>query len=200
MLVPCVFSQCIFALIFFNDAGLLFAFHTTKPCKCFGKIHKEQAYKQRTTVKRKEKKLTNKSYKQVLEELGSSTTGLTEAEAKARLARDGENKLAEKKKKSIFRKFLEQFADAMIIILLVAAVISFAIAIYEKEPKEFIEPCLILLIVILNAVMGVVQENKAEKALEALKKLSAGHTRVIRDGVEKIIDSVVWYHQYKQYV
>ncbi len=78
----------------------------------------------------------------------------------------------------------------MIIILLVAAVISFAIAIYEKEPKEFIEPCLILLIVILNAVMGVVQESKAEKALEALKKLSAGHTRVIRDGVEKIIDSV----------
>jgi len=78
----------------------------------------------------------------------------------------------------------------MIIILLVAAVISFAIAIYEKEPKEFIEPCLILLIVILNAVMGVVQENKAEKALEALKKLSAGHTRVIRDGVEKVIDSV----------
>ncbi len=134
--------------------------------------------------------MTNKSYKEVLTELGSSTTGLSESEARARLARDGENKLAEKKKKSVFRKFLEQFADAMIIILLVAAVISFAIAIYEKEPKEFIEPCLILLIVILNAVMGVVQENKAEKALEALKKLSAGHTRVIRDGVEKIIDSV----------
>ncbi len=134
--------------------------------------------------------MTNKSYKEVLTELESSTTGLSEGEARARLARDGENKLAEKKKKSVFRKFLEQFADAMIIILLVAAVISFAIAIYEKEPKEFIEPCLILLIVILNAVMGVVQENKAEKALEALKKLSAGHTRVIRDGVEKIIDSV----------
>ena len=77
----------------------------------------------------------------------------------------------------------------MIIILLVAAVISFAITIYEKDYKEFVEPALILLIVVLNAVMGVVQENKAEKALEALKKLSAGHTRVIREGVEQVIDS-----------
>jgi len=133
--------------------------------------------------------LTNKSSKEVIELLQSSNTGLSEQEAKIRLERDGENKLAEKKKKSFLVRFLQQFADAMIIILLVAAAISFGVAIAEDNAKEFIEPVLILLIVIVNAVMGVVQESKAEKALEALKKLSSGHTRVIRDGVEKVIES-----------
>ena len=133
--------------------------------------------------------MTNKTSKEVLEILQSSTTGISEQEAKIRLERDGENKLAEKKKKSLLARFFQQFADAMIIILLIAAVISFVVAIIEKEPKEFIEPALILLIVIINAVMGVVQESKAEKALEALKKLSSGHTRVIRDGVERVIES-----------
>ena len=127
--------------------------------------------------------MTSKSSKEVLELVKSSTTGLSEQEAQQRLVRDGENKLAEKKKTPIIVKFFKQFADAMIIILLVAAAISFGVAIAEKNPKEFIEPALILLIVVINAVMGVVQENKAEKALEALKKLSSGHTRVIRDGV-----------------
>lgn len=78
----------------------------------------------------------------------------------------------------------------MILILIVAAIISFVVACYEGEPKEFFEPALILLIVILNAVMGVLQESKAEKALEALKSLSAPHARVIRDGQEQIIDAV----------
>ena len=63
------------------------------------------------------------------------------------------------------------------------------IACTEGEPKEFFEPALILLIVILNAVMGVLQESKAEKALDALKNMSAPHARVIRDGVEKVIDA-----------
>ncbi len=102
----------------------------------------------------------------------------------------GENKLTEKKKKTIVERFFEQFKDVMILILLVAAAISFVIACVERNPKEFFEPALILLIVILNAVMGVMQESKAEKALDALKSMSAPHARVIRDGEEKVIDAV----------
>lgn len=73
--------------------------------------------------------------------------------------------------------------------MIVAAIISFAVACVEGNPKEFFEPALILLIVILNAIMGVLQESKAEKALNALKGLSAPHARVIRDGAEKIIEA-----------
>jgi len=115
--------------------------------------------------------------------------GLTSSEAQDRLTKYGPNKLQEKKKKSLIMRFLEQFKDVMIIILLIAAVVSFVIAIVEGEPKEFFEPALILLIVIINAIMGVAQESKAEKALDALKNMSAPHARVIRDGVEKIINA-----------
>ncbi len=101
----------------------------------------------------------------------------------------GENRLREKKKKSNWKRFLDQFKDIMILILIAAALISFVIACAQANPKEFFEPALILLIVILNAVMGVVQENKAEKALDALKGLSAPHARVIRDGQESVIDA-----------
>ncbi len=116
-------------------------------------------------------------------------TGLTNDEAKQRLQRDGENVLRAKKKKTMFQRFMAQFKDVMILILIAAAVISFAIAIYEKNPKEFFEPSLIMLIVILNALMGIIQESKAEKALEALQSLSALHARVIRNGKEEIIDA-----------
>ncbi|MBQ9737194.1 MAG: ATPase, partial [Clostridia bacterium] len=95
-------------------------------------------------------------------------TGLSESTALSLLEKHGRNKLKEKKKKSMFRRFLEQFNDVMILILLAAAAISFVIACVEQNPKEFFEPLLILLIVILNAVMGVLQESKAEKALDAL--------------------------------
>ena len=101
----------------------------------------------------------------------------------------GENKLKEKKKKTNLQRFAEQFKDVMIIILLIAAAVSFVIACIEGNPKEFFEPLLILLIVILNAIMGVMQESKAEKALDALKNMSAPHARVIRNGEEKIIDA-----------
>lgn len=119
-------------------------------------------------------------------------TGLTQAQVDEKRAEFGLNKLKEKKKKSIFAKFMEQFKDAMIIILLLAAVVSFVLAIVEKangREAEFFEPLLILLIVILNAAMGVIQENKAEKALDALTNMSAPHARVIRDGKEIIIDA-----------
>ncbi len=113
--------------------------------------------------------------------------GLTQAEVTARQAKYGVNKLREKKKKTTVQRFFDQFKDAMILILIAAAVVSFVIACVEQNPKEFFEPALILLIVILNAVMGVMQESKAEKALDALKNMSAPHARVIRDGEEKII-------------
>ena len=115
--------------------------------------------------------------------------GLSTEEVQVRCEKYGKNKLEEKKKKTALQRFFDQFKDPMIIILLVAAAISFVIAIVEKNPGELFEPFLILLIVVINAVMGVMQEAKAEKALEALKNMSAPHARVIRDGGEKIINA-----------
>ena len=126
----------------------------------------------------------------VEEELQTSfTNGLTDEIATKRYVENGPNKLKEKKKKTTFQRFIEQFKDVMILILLAAAVVSFVVAIVEKNPSELFEPLIILLIVIINAVMGVIQENKAEKALDALKNMSSPHARVIRNGVEKIIPS-----------
>ena len=115
--------------------------------------------------------------------------GLKSSDVAILLTEHGENKLKEKKKKTTFQRFIDQFKDVMILILIIAAIISFVIACVEGNPKEFFEPVLILLIVIMNAIMGVMQESKAEKALDALKNLSAPHARVIRDGEEKIIDA-----------
>ncbi len=120
------------------------------------------------------------------------TVGLTTSQVEEKRAQFGENKLKEKKKKSIFAKLMEQFKDAMIIILLLAAVVSFVLACVEQasgKHGEFFEPVLILVIVLLNAIMGVVQESKAEKALDALKNMSAPHARVIRNGKEEVIDA-----------
>ena len=106
--------------------------------------------------------------------------GLRSDQVQSKLAQYGPNKLRERKKKTNLQRFAAQFKDVMILILIVAAIISFVVACYEGEPKEFFEPALILLIVILNAVMGVLQESKAEKALEALKSLRTpcqGHSR-----------------------
>lgn len=113
--------------------------------------------------------------------------GLTSAQVAELQGRFGPNKLNKKRKKTNLQRFLEQFKDVMIIILLIATVISFVIACIEHNPMEFFEPVLILLIVILNAIMGMVQESKAEKALDALKNMSAPHARVLRDGAEKVI-------------
>jgi Ca2+-transporting ATPase len=133
----------------------------------------------------------NEDALKVVQSLHSDLTmGLTESQVQEKRAQHGENKLKEKKKKTNLQRFVEQFKDVMILILIVAAIISFAIACIEGEPKEFFEPVLILLIVILNAIMGVMQESKAEKALDALKSLSAPHARVIRGGEEKVIDAV----------
>ncbi len=134
--------------------------------------------------------LHSKSAKEVLEILGSDqNTGLGTEEVIKRQTEFGENKLKEKKKKTLLQRFLDQFKDVMILILIAAAIISFVIVCIEKNWGELFEPALILLIVILNAVMGVYQEGKAEKALDALKNMSAPHARVLRDGEEKIIDA-----------
>ncbi len=127
----------------------------------------------------------------VLQELNTNAeTGLNATEVAQRREVHGANRLKEKKKKSMLRRFFEQFQDVMILILIAAAVVSFVVACTEHDPMEFFEPALILLIVILNAVMGMIQESKAENALEALQNLSAPHTRVIREGQEQIIDAV----------
>lgn len=115
--------------------------------------------------------------------------GLSAEQVAAQFTKYGSNKLKEKKKKTDFQRFLDQFKDVMILILLAAAAISFTIACVEKDPMEFFEPMLIILIVVLNAVMGMLQESKAEKALDALKNMSAPHARVLRDGQEEIIDA-----------
>ncbi len=126
----------------------------------------------------------------VLTELAShAQRGLSVEEANLRLKKYGPNKLAEKKKKTNLARFLDQFKDVMILILIAAAAVSFVIACMEGDAMEFFEPALILLIVALNAFLGVMQESKAEKALDALKSLSAPHARVIRDGEERVVDA-----------
>ena len=132
----------------------------------------------------------SQSKDELLKNLSTSVqTGLSSERVSELAAKFGPNKLNEKKKKTNLQRFLEQFKDVMIIILLIAAMISFVIACVEGDPMEFFEPVLILLIVILNAIMGMVQESKAEKALDALKNMSAPHARVLRDGEEKVIDA-----------
>ena len=131
-----------------------------------------------------------KNHEELLMELNTDRqNGLSQKEASIRKEKYGENKLREKKKKTTMQRFLDQFKDAMILILIAAAIVSFVVICVEKNWGELFEPALILLIVILNAVMGVYQEGKAEKALDALKNMSAPHARVIRGGEEKVIDA-----------
>lgn len=127
---------------------------------------------------------------QVVNELGShSEFGLTSQKVSELQAKFGENRLREKKKKSTIQRFFDQFKDVMILILIAAAIISFVMVCMEQNWGELFEPGLILLIVILNAIMGMYQEGKAERALDALKNMSAPHARVIRDGKEAVIDA-----------
>lgn len=107
--------------------------------------------------------------------------GLSKIESEQRLEKFGKNKLDEKKKTNMIVHFVQQFNDFMVLILIAAAAISFTVTIIRGE-NDFIDPIIILLIVFLNAVLGLVQENKAEKALEALKDMSAPTAKVIRDG------------------
>jgi len=121
------------------------------------------------------------------EKLSSRQEGLTQSEAEERLIKDGKNKLAEVKKKPAIIKFLSQFVDPMIIVLLAAAVVSSVISIVRAEYPELIDAGIILIIVIINAVIGFAQENKAENALEALRSKNRPYAKVLRDGERKSV-------------
>lgn len=118
--------------------------------------------------------------KTTLDSVSSGENGLSGAEADQRLCDNGPNKLAEGKKTPLIIRFLEQMKDPMILILLAAALVSGITAVIEGE--SFADVIIILTVVILNAVLGVVQESKAEKAIEALQKMAAATSRVLRDG------------------
>lgn len=115
-----------------------------------------------------------------LRALDSTPDGLTPEQAAARLARDGRNVLTEPPKPSLVKRFFQQLADPMILVLLAAALISAVTSAYAHE--SFADVIIILIVVIINAVLGVYQESKAEQAIAALKKLSAAHSRVLRGG------------------
>ena len=127
-----------------------------------------------------------KKSKDVLSELSTSEKGLSGAEAAKRLEQNGKNKLAEGKKESLFRRFLKQLAEPMTIILIVAAAISAGVEIYNGLSQghwEFpADVVIILAVVLINAILGVFQESKAEKAIEALQEIAAAQSKVIRDG------------------
>ncbi len=124
----------------------------------------------------------DKSVSQVFEKLETGENGLSNEQAVERAKTHGANQLATAKKKNIFVKFLEQFKDVMILVLLAAAVVSAVIAIVNNEMAELLDSGVILFIVIVNAIIGVVQENKAENALEALKNMNKPYCKVIRNG------------------
>lgn len=131
--------------------------------------------------------LYSMSAAEAVEKLGSETDrGLSSREAEKRLGRDGENLLRGKKKKSLAAEFFEQFKDFTVIVLLIASGVSFATSFLE-ERGDFADPIMILIIVILNAAVGVIQQRRAEHSLEALKNMSAPTATVIRDGKETII-------------
>ncbi len=123
----------------------------------------------------------------VLREQRSDPAGLTAEEAQKRLAENGPNKLVEEKKTPLFVRFLKELTDPMILILIAAAIISAITAVYADE--SFADVIIIMAVVIINAVLGVFQENKAEKAIEALKEITAATSKVLRDGQQITVRS-----------
>jgi len=129
---------------------------------------------------------------EVLESVGSSENGLNESVAAERLEKNGKNKLVEAKKESMIVRFFKQLAEPMTIILLVAAAVSAGVEIYEGLQHGFEFPAdvvIILAVVLINAILGVLQESKAEKAIEALQEMSKAQSKVIRDGKQITIPS-----------
>ena len=127
------------------------------------------------------------SLEEVLKEQNSSQEGLTTGEAQERLSKYGKNELEKGKKTSLLQRFLKELAYPMIIILIVAAIISGITAFYEGE--SFADVIIILSVVVINAVLGVVQESKAEAAIEALQEIAAATSKVLRDGKVTVLKS-----------
>ena len=128
-------------------------------------------------------------YKKTIEEVVNSLDtniekGLTSSEAKKRQDIYGTNELEKPQKRSLLLRFLDQFKDAMIIILIIAAVVSIIV-----EPGDWIDSLIIVIVVMMNAILGVVLESHAEKSLESLQELSAPQSKVLRDGVKQTIAS-----------
>ena len=125
-------------------------------------------------------KFYDKEVDEVLQELQTSAKGLTSQEAAERIKKYGYNELEEKKGKSLFQMFIDEFKDFMIVVLLIAALISLFVG-------ETTDAVIIIAIVVLNALLGVIQENRANQALQALKKLSTPHAKVLRDGKIQVL-------------
>ena len=123
-----------------------------------------------------------KEVKRVEEEFETNQEyGITQEEAKKRIEHYGKNKLADKKKENIFIRFIKQFNDFMIIILIVASIISAVVSKFDGS-GDYIDSIIIIAIVVFNAIMGLLQEAKAEKSLEALKTMTAPVAKVKREG------------------
>lgn len=134
----------------------------------------------------KENNYYNKKVEELYKELNTSISGLTEEEASKRLEKYGENKLAERKKKSNFIIFLNQFNDLMIILLIFASVFSAVISYIQKE--SYADSVIILIIVVINATLSFIEEKKADKAIEELNKMFITNNNVIRNGKKETID------------
>ena len=146
------------------------------------------------------KKSYTLSTEEVLKNLDASAEGLTTAQAQERLAKYGPNKLKEAEKPSMLQRFLAQLKDPMLIILMIAAAVSAATTVLDfmqlPEPRDFahlteglVEVGIILIVVLLNAILGVIQESKAEAAIEALQTMTAATCKVLRDGKQVVLHS-----------
>ena len=132
----------------------------------------------------------NKTVEETVRQLETNEEiGLTTEEVKKRQEKYGLNELATKKKKSTFVKFLEQFKDFMIIVLIISAIISGIVGVKQEGISGITDTIIILIVVIANAIIGVLQENKAEKSLEALQKLSSHVAKVMRNGKLEVVPS-----------
>jgi len=129
----------------------------------------------------------NLSKEKVLKILSSNESGLTSEEANLRLQNNGKNKLIETKKETKLTKFLNEFKDLMIIVLILSSIISFILSIINKEPAT--DSIIILAIVILNAILGFIQELKADKAIDSLKKMQITKVKVKRDNRISLVNS-----------
>ena len=129
----------------------------------------------------------------VLEELKSAENGLSSAEAESRLESNGKNKLDEPEKESLFKKFIGSLADPMIIMLIVAAAIQAVVTVLETNGdfglSDFADVLVILVVVVINTIMSLVQESKAEAAMEALMQMTAATSKVMRDGQIVVLKS-----------
>lgn len=133
------------------------------------------------------KEIYRQSVEEVLEELKTTDKGLTQREAAARQEKYGPNKLKEAAKATALQRFFKQLKDPMLIILLAAAAVSAATDFIAGE--SFTESIIILVVVLLNAVMGVIQESKAEAAIEALQTMTAAKCKVLRDEKTEVLES-----------